>query len=110
MTRETFDKRLFPSDWKEERAVQEYKTIVSIEATSIAYCQAGVSVEQGLVPVILVKSIHGDSGRDDVVPMSVHNVRGCIIVENADKPTWCMDKGLQILLRRSRKNQCIFWS
>lgn len=93
---------------RKSRQSKEYKTIVSIEATSIAHCQAGVSVEQGLVPVISVKSIHGDSGRGDVVPMSVHNVRGCLIVEDADKPTWCMDKGLQILLRGSRKNQYIF--
>jgi hypothetical protein len=68
----------------------------------MCYHQAGTSVEQGLVPVISVDSIHGDLGRD-VVPMSVHNARGCGIVENADKPTYCIDKGLQILLRRMRE-------
>jgi len=89
---------------RRSRLAKEYKTLVSIEATSICYCQAGISVEQGLVPVIPVDSIHGYSGEDDVVPMSVHNVRGCSTVENADKPTWCIDKGLQNLLQIPRKN------
>ena len=88
---------------RRSRQSKEYKTLVSIEATSIYYCQAGISVKQGLVPVISVDSIHGSSG-EVVVRMSVHDVRGCGIGDNANKPTCCFDKGLQMLLRRIRKN------
>jgi hypothetical protein len=47
-----------------------------------------------------VNPIHGSSGRD-VVPMSVHSVRGCGIVEDANKPMCCIDKGRQTFSRKA---------